>query len=203
MNTFSVVAACTALATLGASASFAYADATDSAIRRYVSRTTTLSCNGLEVFDFLLESATVIGEWCREQNNALGDKGCGVGTSLCVQELMESDLPGGSLTVGLSATTGFGNSSTSGTGFTQSEFVWNGSSSTGSFPTDWNSSGNFNYVELQLSVGVDIPLGSRKLRRVTCVNPLDHDYVRMLAENVVLNNEHLKTISTACRLRPR
>jgi hypothetical protein len=187
--------------TVALAPSIARADPVDSAIKRYVSRTATMSCDGLEVFDFLLESAAVIGEWCREQNDQLGPKGCGVGAPLCVKELVESELPGGSLTMGLSATAGVGSSNSSGSSIARSGYVWSGGSASGTSGPDWTGSSDFTYVELTLSVGVEIPLGSRQLRKVTCVNPLDHDYVRMLAENVVLNNEHLKTLSAACRLR--
>lgn len=175
----------------------------DPSVQRYLSRKTGLTCDGLEEFDFLLESASVIGEWCRVQNNQLGEKGCGYDTTLCVKELFESDLPGGKLNVGVSVGATFGSTDSSGTSVTQSDYVWNGNRGSDTSTSNWGGSGSFNYVEVRLEVGVEIPLGSRRLRRVTCINPLDHEYVRMLATNTILQNQNMKAFSAACRVRPR
>lgn len=69
----------------------------------YLQKDYSLSCHGLETFDFILEAGQLVGEWCREQNARLGDRGCGQESDMCLEEFIRADRPGYSLSIALGA----------------------------------------------------------------------------------------------------
>lgn len=63
----------------------------------------SLSCYGIESFDFILEAGQLVGEWCRAQNAQLGERGCGEESDMCLEEFIRADRPGYSLSIAVGA----------------------------------------------------------------------------------------------------
>jgi hypothetical protein len=52
---------------------------------------------------------------------------------------------------------------------------------------------------VSLWIGASIPLGQRKLSRITCVNPLNNPYTMMIAQNAIMNPTVQGKIANVCR----
>jgi hypothetical protein len=171
----------------------------------YLQKDYSLSCHGLETFDFILEAGQLVGEWCREQNARLGDRGCGQESDMCLEEFIRADRPGYSLSISLGAAYTKADASLSGRDIVFGDSRWARSSDTNqtSLPTSdysWSTDLSQKRLQILFGLGVEFPLGARTVIRKTCVNPLASPYVEMLTSNTLQSNSFIQKFRQNCNL---
>ncbi|MEY4064829.1 MAG: hypothetical protein RIR26_1037 [Pseudomonadota bacterium] len=123
-----------------------------------------------------------------------GSSGAGAGAST-------STDTGSSASGGSAGTSGSGDSSTS----SGSNVVVTNPGGSGSH----SSSGHYNgrsdtqthgkRYGVSIWIGATVPLGQRKLRRVTCVNPLNNPYAMMIAQNAIMSQPTQSKLAGVCK----
>lgn len=171
----------------------------------YLQKDYSLSCHGLETFDFILEAGQLVGEWCREQNARLGDRGCGQESDMCLEEFIRADRPGYSLSIAVGAAYSKADATFSGSDIIFGNSRWARSSDANqmSEPTrdySWSTDLSQKRLQILFGLGVDFPLGARTVIRKTCVNPLASPYVEMLTSNSLQGNSVIQKFTQNCNL---
>ena len=142
----------------------------------------------------------MISDWCRKQNEILGEQGCGIGSEMCLEEFIRADRLGNRLYFGIGASYVHATGHVSGKDVVVGDPVWLPQrgflSSGGTFSI--NSDSSFDRLQLMLSVGVEFPLGSRRTLRKTCVNPYSSDYVSMVTQQILNSNKAIQDFLNAC-----
>jgi len=169
----------------------------------YLQKDFNLSCHGLETFDFIFEAGQLVGEWCREQNARLGERGCGEDSDMCVEEFIRADRPGASLSLSIGAAYMRGDASVSGSDVILGDSRWIHSSdkrqdSEPKAVSSWSTDFTQNRIQVLFGIGFEIPLGARTVVRKTCVNPLASTHLEMLTNSVIKNNFVIQRFAQNC-----
>lgn len=171
----------------------------------YLQKDFSLTCHGLNTFDFILEAGQLVGEWCREQNARLGDRGCGDTSDLCLDEFVRADRPGYSLSIALGAASTKADVIFFGSDVVFGSSRWVRSSDTNrmSQPTSdysWSTDLSQKRLQILFGLGVEFPLGARTVIRKTCVNPMASPYVKMLTSKTLQSNLVIQKFTQNCDL---
>lgn len=172
----------------------------------YLEQEVNLSCTGLENFDFIFEAGRLVGEWCRAQNEKLGENGCGIDSEMCLEQFVRADRPGYSLSVSIGAAYTKGSAAISGTDVVFGDSRWVSSSDAGRIDdspsvSSWATNLNYNRLQILFGIGVEFPLSPQTIVRKTCVNPLASDYLEMLINSVLHNTPAIQKFSKNCNLK--
>lgn len=163
----------------------------------------SLSCYGIESFDFILEAGQLVGEWCRAQNAQLGERGCGEESDMCLEEFIRADRPGYSLSIAVGAAYMNEDISHSGSDIVYGNSRWVRSTDRNrlaqpSADYTWSSDLSEKRLQVLFSLGVEFPLGKRTVVRKTCVNPLASTYVELLTNNTLQSNSVIQKFAHNC-----
>lgn len=165
-----------------------------------VKKRAALACDQLPEAQIVFEAAESIGIFCREQNALLGERGCGVGSTFCPEELLLEDRPGPTLTVGLSVSSGVWKSDYAYEDRWDTTIVsarGNSRVRRGTYRSSWSDEEN--YLDFGILIGIEIPLGPKELRKTRCVNPLFQGYVRKVVQEAMPSDEVLKARFAECQ----
>ncbi|MEY4064830.1 MAG: hypothetical protein RIR26_1038 [Pseudomonadota bacterium] len=172
----------------------------DDSSPNFINTPVNVSCRGISDFDFVFQFGEMISEWCRKQNEILGEQGCGVGSEMCLEEMIRADRPAKALSFGVGASYVHANRHTTGKDVVAGEPYWLPTRTY--FPDDgsysFSNNSTFDRLQLVFSVGVEIPLGSRRILRKTCVNPYSSDYVSLMTKQVLDSNKTLQSFLNSC-----
>lgn len=172
----------------------------DDSIPQYLNKPVTVSCHGVSDLDFAFEFGRLISEWCKKQNEILGEQGCGLGSEMCLEEFIQADRPGNNLYFGVGASYVHDVLKTNGNNLSVGAPFWS------HYKSDFYDDGRhshsvnstFDRLQIIMSVGVEFPLGSRRTLRKTCVNPYSSDYVSMMAHQAFDSNQAIQSYLNSC-----
>lgn len=160
----------------------------------------SLSCRGIDTFDFVLEAGNAIAEWCRKQNELLAENGCGSQSEMCLEEFIRADRPGKVLSFGIGASYSSSDFHLDQTDVVVGDSRWDVPPHFYIPEGEYSSQFDLNYERLQIlfSVGLEFPLGARKVVRKTCVNPLTSPYLEMLTTQLVKSDPFIQDFKHRC-----
>lgn len=172
----------------------------DDSIDQYLNKPVTVTCRGASDFDFVFEFGELISEWCKKQNEILGDQGCGLGSEMCLEEFIQADRPGNKLHFGVGASYVHDVLQTNSNNVVVGSPFWSPHQISFYDVGRHSHSGDstFDRLQIMLSVGVEFPLGSRRSLRKTCMNPYSSDYVSMMAQKAFGSNPAIQSYLNSC-----